>query len=456
MRDFLSVVGIVLCVATSLYTGVSLSIGFLAAIFICGLLQYGNYELKGAMTSMVRSVAEVKILYLIIFLIGASVSSWLAGGVVQTIMVYGLKAMLGRNVILMTFIITAIAGFFMGTAIGTISTLGIAILGIGAAFNIPLPMLLGAAVSGAFISDKISPLSGLMNLTLNGAGSKYRDAVKSMLITLVPIILLTVVFYAVVGSDYVSSNAEQVQSIENVMNQAFVIHPGLLLLPLIVVGLAFSGKPSTVSIGSGVVIGILFSIFVQGVPLLKSIQYVVFGFKTNSSSEFLNSILRSGGMVGMVEVILIVMGAVALSDLMEFSNMNNRIFGKHFEVIQNGNQLLIRSGVISMIMTVLMCDQTAGIVLPLRILKKKGKEFGVTPAMAVRTISDTGTIIAPLMPWNINALIIFGITGISAVAYAPFAVLCAVSPIVSIVYLMIRPIRVINASPANTQKINQN
>ena len=106
MRDLLAVAGVILCIAASLFTGISLSIGFLAAILICALLQYGNYKPKEAVASMVKSVAEVKILYVIIFLIGASVSSWLAGGVVQTIMIYGLKAMLGRNVILMTFIIT--------------------------------------------------------------------------------------------------------------------------------------------------------------------------------------------------------------------------------------------------------------------------------------------------------------------------------------------------------------
>jgi len=440
MRDFLAVVGIVLCIAFSLYSGISLSIGFLAAIFICALLQYGNYKWKNALFSMAKSVAEVKILYLIIFLIGASVSSWLAGGVVQTIMVYGLKAMLGRNVILMTFLITAIAGFFMGTAIGTISTLGIAILGIGAAFDIPLPMLLGAAVSGAFISDKISPLSGLMNLTLSGAGAKYSEAMKSMLVTLVPIVAITVLFYAVIGAGYVTENSSQVGQIEASMRHVFVIHPGLLILPLAVVGLAFSGRPSYLSIGSGVLIGILFSIFVQGTSILETLNYVIFGFQMNTGDVLLDGILKSGGMAGMVEVILIVMGAVALSDLMELSGMNGRLFGRHFETVKTGNQLLIRSGFISMIMTILMCDQTAGIVLPLRILRKKGPEYGVTPAMAVRTISDTGTIIAPLMPWNINALIISGITGIGALSFAPYAVLCAISPLVSILYLVVRPI----------------
>ncbi len=111
-----------------------------------------------------------------------------------------------------------------------------------------------------------------------------------------------------------------------------------------------------------------------------------------------------------------------------------------FENIKSGNQLLLRGGVVSIVLTALTCDQTAGIVLPMRILRTKGKNFGVTPAMTVRTISDSGTIVAPLMPWNINALIIIGITGIGATEYAPYAFLCMIAPAVHALYLYINPV----------------
>jgi len=49
-----------------------------------------------------------------------------------------------------------------------------------------------------------------------------------------------------------------------------------------------------------------------------------------------------------------------------------------------------------------------------------------------RTISDTGTIIAPLMPWNVNALIIGTVVGVTS-GYAIFAVLCYISPIITLI-----------------------
>ena len=65
----------------------------------------------------------------------------------------------------------------------------------------------------------------------------------------------------------------------------------------------------------------------------------------------------------------------------------------------------------------------------------KGSEHnepGVDLTLLARTISGTGTIIALLMAWNINALILKSLTGISATAYAPYAVLCYLAPIITI------------------------
>jgi len=86
------------------------------------------------------------------------------------------------------------------------------------------------------------------------------------------------------------------------------------------------------------------------------------------------------------------------------------------------------------------CDQTAGIILPIKVLKNKYKEMELDLSVLTRTISDTGIIVAPLMPWNINSFLIKPIMGISAAQYAPYAVLCYVCPFVSmfITYMLLK------------------
>jgi NhaC family Na+:H+ antiporter len=77
-----------------------------------------------------------------------------------------------------------------------------------------------------------------------------------------------------------------------------------------------------------------------------------------------------------------------------------------------------------------------GIVIPSKLFKEKFETLKFKKEVLVRTLSDTGTIIAPLMPWNVNAIIIVSVTGISS-GYALFSVLCFIFPIVSIVVAII-------------------
>ncbi|SKB00940.1 Na+/H+ antiporter family protein [Caloramator quimbayensis] len=71
--------------------------------------------------------------------------------------------------------------------------------------------------------------------------------------------------------------------------------------------------------------------------------------------------------------------------------------------------------------------------LPAKLLSKKYDELNVKRELLARTVSDTGTIIAPLFPWNVNSLLIAVVTGFAAAAYIPFAVLCYISPIVTLI-----------------------
>jgi len=85
----------------------------------------------------------------------------------------------------------------------------------------------------------------------------------------------------------------------------------------------------------------------------------------------------------------------------------------------------------SSLLTILTCDQSVGIILPGRLLKNKFNELNIDSTILARTISDTGTIIAPLIPWNVNVLFISIITGVHQIDYIPYAILCYVFPLVT-------------------------
>jgi len=118
--------------------------------------------------------------------------------------------------------------------------------------------------------------------------------------------------------------------------------------------------------------------------------------------------------------------------LFEKGNILIPLMDKLVYGINSRISLIKRTGLISVLMTVATCDQTSGIILPGTMLQEKYKELKLDNAVLARTIFDTGVIVAPLMPWNINSFLIKPIMGITAAQYAPYAVLCYVCPLITV------------------------
>ncbi|MDF2519592.1 MAG: Na+/H+ antiporter NhaC, partial [Clostridia bacterium] len=399
------------CVLLSL----SLVYGFSISIIVSMLIfMHRGFRLRELSSMIISGVLEYRVLYVLILMIGVTVSVWMGSGVVPSMIYYGFEYLKEMNFILAAFLIVSISSVFMGTAVGTISTVGIAILGIGRGLGIPTAVLLGAIVSGAFIADKISPISGLLNLSLNATGTDYKQAFGSMLKTLIPSLLISSIIYYFLGTQYIAGiDMTRISELQAGMKEAFFISPYLLLMPLIIVVISSFGVQTIYSILAGLSGGVIISLTLQGMSMGEMLKAVFFGYKAATASTMLNQLLISGGVLSMVEVLMIVIGAIALSSLLEGTGIINGVTGSIVASIRNKGELIINTGLISGALTMLTCDQTMGIVLPGRLLRDKYEELNVDRGIFARTISDTGTIIAPLMPWNINSLIIAMIMGAS-------------------------------------------
>lgn len=428
------IVPIIACVVLSK----SLVIGFLIAVFLnVNILMSCGFEFRELLSMIGASILECRTICTLILLIGATVSIWLGSGVVPTLIYYGSDLLKDTNFVLMAFIIVMICSSFIGSAVATISTIGIAIIGIGVSFDIPVHILLGVIVSGAFIADKISPISGLLNLVIDGADSTYKESAKNMMRTLIPTVIITSIIYYIIGLDYMGTrDISEVLKLQEMIKGSFLVSPILMFIPVAVVILSLRGLGALRSISIGCVIGIITSFFYQNASLGQIGNWIIFGYKSTSSYEYINNLLFSGGVISMIEVIFIVMGAVSVGGLFEKTGILKSALNDFINKNITKNTLILKTAFISILLTALTCDQVMGIVIPNKLFKDKFEKIGIKREVLVRTISDTGTIVAPLMPWNVNAIIIASVTGITS-GYALFSVLCFLFPFVSIIVAMI-------------------
>src|SRR5699024_4838503 len=107
-----------------------------------------------------------------------------------------------------TLIICALTSLATGTSWGAVGTTGVAMMGIGQSFGIPLPLVAGAVISGSLFGDKLSPISDTTVLTASLAKVKLMDHIKSMLYVSIPAVIITALLFYFAGLSYVDSGLD--------------------------------------------------------------------------------------------------------------------------------------------------------------------------------------------------------------------------------------------------------
>ncbi|OOV39619.1 Na+/H+ antiporter NhaC, partial [Staphylococcus sp. MB371] len=135
---------------------------------------------------------------LIILAVGIIVGSWMYSGTVPALIYYGLKFLNPHYFLVSAFLISAICSLATGTAWGSASTAGIALISIAHQLNIDMGMAAGAIIAGAVFGDKMSPLSDTTNLAALVTKVNIFSHIRSMMWTTIPasIIGLIVWFFA--------------------------------------------------------------------------------------------------------------------------------------------------------------------------------------------------------------------------------------------------------------------
>ncbi|QZY56518.1 Na+/H+ antiporter NhaC family protein [Crassaminicella profunda] len=423
-------------IATCIIRNIPLFYGFFIGVFFSVIVFMRNgFSFIALMKMILKGVKECFSVYIIVLLMGSIIAVWIASGTVPTMIYYGFDYIVHMNYLLACFMIMVMISFAMGTAFGTISTIGIALLGIGKGLSIPEPILLGTIISGAFIADKISPISALVNLTMNTTDIKYKDFFKHMLVTLIPTLIISSTIYYILGRNFTGEvDLLTLREYQRNIFNTFTISLALLLFPIIMILLAVIGVKVIPNMTFSLLGGIVIGIFFQKIEIHEMIHAILFGYRSRTGIEALDGILRGGGIVPMIEVIFIIIGAVALNSVFEGTNTIAPMIDKMASKIKTKGALIARTCILSIALTTVTCDQTVGILLPGKFLKRKYKEFKMKKITLARSIADAGTTIAPLIPWNVNAIIITVITGVGATEYGPYAVLCYISPLVTILF----------------------
>lgn len=403
------------------------------AVIVALFLGYTWKEIeKGIVSGISLSLQAL----LILIILGTVISTWLAAGIVPTMIYYGLDLLSPGLFLPLAVIICSVVSVASGNAWTAAGTIGIAIMGVGVVLDFNPAMVGGAVISGCYFGDKISPLSETTNMAPGIVGVELFDHIRHLLYTTLPAWTISVILFFFLGMAHVPSadNLQDVALLQQQLQDIFIISPWLLLVPVTVLGLIAMRMAAIPGLVIGTLLGCVVAILVQGQSIGDILSMMVYGFSLESDNEILNNLLNNGGTEAMMYTVSLVMLAMSLGGILESTGILETIVNSLLKVAKSTGSLIATTVATCITANIVACDQYLSILLPGRMYLSAYRKRDLHPKNLSRTLEDAGTMTSPLVPWNTCGAFMSATLGVATLDYVPFAFLCLISPVIAIIY----------------------
>jgi NhaC family Na+:H+ antiporter len=399
---------------------------------------------QGALSSITSAM-------FILLAVGALIGVWNLSGTIPTLVYYGIQILSADWYYAATALICGVIAMSIGSSWTTAGTIGVGLVGVATMLGVSTSITAGAVISGAYLGDKLSPLSETTVLAAQMVGVDVHEHIKRQAWTSVPAFVLALLVFSVLGlvgrpevEDTVSTTTE-LASIGGI----YRITP-VNLLPLVLLAyLSIRKVPASLALTfAALFAGVLgaflqpqvMSGFVAGSagPVIESIKGVWLamanGFSIDSGIGEIDRLLSRGGMDSMLLTLWLIIGAVTFGALLEAFGLIARLIDPLIAAAKSTGRLFVTVFACAFGLNVVAGDQYIALVLPSKVFRVEFARRGLAPTNLSRLAADSGTVTSPLVPWNSCGAFMGAVLGVSTLLYLPYAVFNIASPLLSVAY----------------------
>ncbi len=397
---------------------------------------YLGFSWKEIQTGIVKGIHLALAALLILMIIGCLIGVWILSGIVPGMIFYGLKMISPQVFLVTTCVICAVVSISTGSSWSTAGTVGIALVGVGTAMGIPVKIVAGAIISGAYFGDKMSPLSDTTNLAPATAGTDVFTHVRHMVYVGLPSLFLTLIIFTIIGFKYSGSyvDSTQVSQILNTIDTNFELSPWILFPPVLVILMVIFKIPALPALLGGTILGGLIAIFFQDAAVADVIKTAYSGYASSSGSPQVDSLLSRGGLNSMMGAVAVTLCALSFGGVMELCGMLETLADTILKLARSTGSLVTATIGTCIGMNIVTSDQYLSIVIPGRMYKNAYEKRNLHPKNLSRALEGSATVSSPLIPWNACGAFMGGVLGVSAAEYFIFSFFNLIVPVVCILF----------------------
>lgn len=405
-------------------------------IFIASM---GVFRLKFSWSDLEESILDTIMkgmqAILILLVVGMLIGTWILSGIVPSMIYYGLDILSPSIFLVATTIICAIVSISTGSSWTTVGTIGIALVGIGQTLGMPLQIIAGAIISGAYFGDKMSPLSDTTNLAPAMAGTNLFDHIKHMLYSTVPAFLISLVLYGIIGFKYSGQNIDstQINLMKDTLLSSFnTLSPILLMAPALVILMVVFKVPALPGLLIGTLLGGFMAIIFQGSSIGDVINVMHYGYLSQTGVSLVDDLLSRGGLDSMLWTVSLILCALSLGGMLEKTGILDAIATAVLKIAKGTFGVVFATISTCIFTNIVIGDQYLAIVVPGTMYKDEFRKRNLAPQNLSRALEDSATVTSPLIPWNTCGAYMMATLGVSPILYLPFAFFNILTPIISL------------------------
>jgi len=397
---------------------------------------------------IVKSISNAAVSMLILLLVGMLSGAWMIGGVVPTLIRYGVGMMNPQLFLASACAICAVVSLMTGTSWTTVATVGVALLGIGTALGVPVAWSAGAIISGAYFGDKLSPLSDTTILASSSTGTELFTHIRYMLQTTIPSMTLALLVYVVAGFFLVDASAVNAAEYVDGLERTFNITPWTLLVPLGTIALIVLRLPSLAVLFLSALMAGVSALVLEGdvlcqivgvkeLSLASAYKGLMTAFFSSThlatGSAALDRLVSTRGMGGMMSTIWLIICAVSFGGVMYAGGMLGTIAAAIIACVKRVAALVGATAFTGWLMNVATGDQYISILVTADMFRDVYRRRGLESRLLSRSIEDSSTVTSVLVPWNTCAMAQSASLGVATMTYLPFCFFNLISPLMSVI-----------------------
>jgi NhaC family Na+:H+ antiporter len=369
----------------------------------------------------------------IFLLIGSLIAVWIKAGIIPSLMVLGFHLISAQFFVPSVFIVCSLVGLAIGSGFTTVSTVGLALFGMGTTLGVNPALTAGAIISGAVFGDKMSPLSDSTNLASAVAGSDLFAHIKNMMWTTIPAFIVSLILFAALGFTNQGTSMNSIAKTSAVLTQNFSVSWWAALPIILMFICAWRKLPAIPTLFLNIFVSITM-IFVEtpSFAISKLATLIESGFVAKTGNKAVDALLSRGGIASMMGTVSLIIMTLALGGILMHEGIIENAMKPLIERLKKPGRLVTTTIFAGIGVNLFVGEQYLSVILPGNAFRIAFKRIGLSPLALSRVLEDGGSVINYLIPWGVAGSFVASTLGVPVLHFLPLTFFSLLSPIFSI------------------------